>query len=308
MLVVCACGLGACGSLGASSEPTSETGQPTSVVVSGTFVMAVAPSSTPATTVTATSLRRRAVQLRLRHRSRWNPVAMTGWSCSTPKYFSSTSWSASRSTGAGTASPPTIIQSRRSSNLSTSSTRYSNSKADGKGRSRSITSVSRRTFPSDVTIRTRTASCCRRLTDGPATFWIAISRTRISACFVAVRRARVVPRRTTGVGRRSAARALLNSLAPDCYGHGVTTSSGPPVDVERDRPSSSEPSFDLVESKLHPPPMRHGIVSRAELVNRLVTAPGAGGHLRRRPGWLREDDVAGAVGRTQGSESGMGQR
>ena len=34
----------------------------------------------------------------------------------------------------------------------------------------------------------------------------------------------------------------------------------------------------------------------------------AGGHLRRRPGWLREDDVAGAVGRTQGPEGGMGQR
>ena len=60
------------------------------------------------------------------------------------------------------------------------------------------------------------------------------------------------------------------------YGHGVATqaSSGPPVEVERVQSSSSEPSFDLVESKLRPPVVRRGIVARTALVDRLVAASG----------------------------------
>ncbi len=46
-------------------------------------------------------------------------------------------------------------------------------------------------------------------------------------------------------------------------------SSGPPVEVEGVQPSSSEPSFDLVESKLRPPVARRGIVARTALVDRL---------------------------------------
>ena len=71
---------------------------------------------------------------------------------------------------------------------------------------------------------------------------------------------------------------------------------------------SSEPSFDLAESKLRPPLVRPGIVARTALVDRLVAASASSVHLRRRPGWLREDDVAGAVGRTQETAGGMGQR
>jgi hypothetical protein len=44
------------------------------------------------------------------------------------------------------------------------------------------------------------------------------------------------------------------------------------VEVERVQSSSSEPSFDLVESKLRPPVARRGIVARTALVDRLVAA------------------------------------
>ena len=47
---------------------------------------------------------------------------------------------------------------------------------------------------------------------------------------------------------------------PDCYGRGMATqaSTGPRPEVERVQRPSSEPSFDLVESKLHPPPSGAG--------------------------------------------------
>ena len=44
------------------------------------------------------------------------------------------------------------------------------------------------------------------------------------------------------------------------------------MEVERVQASSSEPSFDLVESKLRPPVMRRGIVARSGLLDRLVAA------------------------------------
>ena len=44
------------------------------------------------------------------------------------------------------------------------------------------------------------------------------------------------------------------------------------MEVERVQSSSSEPSFDLVESKLRPPVARRGIVARTALVDRLVAA------------------------------------
>jgi LuxR family maltose regulon positive regulatory protein len=44
------------------------------------------------------------------------------------------------------------------------------------------------------------------------------------------------------------------------------------VEVEEVQPSSSGPSFDLVESKLRPPVARRGIVARTALVDRLVAA------------------------------------
>ncbi len=44
------------------------------------------------------------------------------------------------------------------------------------------------------------------------------------------------------------------------------------MEVEEVQPSSSEPSFDLVESKLRPPVARRGIVARTALADRLVAA------------------------------------
>ena len=57
------------------------------------------------------------------------------------------------------------------------------------------------------------------------------------------------------------------------YAQGMATraQSGPRVEVERLH-SSMEPSFDLPESKLHPPAARRGIVPRTRLLDRLVAA------------------------------------